>query len=101
MTTLVAVRVPDELVAKMDAEGKRSAIIIEALRQYLTPSPNPVLAYSHPPPITIDRILKPSLEVFKPSRQCRSCEGNCNPYKGKWVCSDASCPLSGVEQGRV
>ena len=35
MSTLVAVRVPDELLAKVDAKGKRSQVIIAALEAYL------------------------------------------------------------------
>jgi hypothetical protein len=35
MSTLVAVRVPDELLAKVDAKGKRSPVIIAALEAYL------------------------------------------------------------------
>lgn len=44
MSTLIAVRVPDDLVVKMDARGKRSRVVIDALRTYLeggTPSAPP------------------------------------------------------------
>jgi hypothetical protein len=35
MKTLVAVRVPDELLEKVDARGTRTDVILEALRAYL------------------------------------------------------------------
>lgn len=34
MSTLVAVRIPDELLYKVDAKGKRSRVILEALEAY-------------------------------------------------------------------
>ena len=34
MSTLVAVRIPDELLYKIDAKGKRSRVILEALESY-------------------------------------------------------------------
>lgn len=35
MSVLMAVRIPEDLAAKVDAKGKRSAVIISALRSYL------------------------------------------------------------------
>jgi hypothetical protein len=36
MSTLVAVRVPDDLLAKVDARGKRTRVVIDALTAYLS-----------------------------------------------------------------
>lgn len=38
MSTLMAVRVPDNLVKLIDAKGKRSAVIVEALELMFTES---------------------------------------------------------------
>jgi hypothetical protein len=46
MSVLMAVRIPDDLAAQVDARGKRSAVIVEALRKFLgeaTVEPKPKL----------------------------------------------------------
>lgn len=56
MSKLVAVRVPDDLLVMIDARGKRSPVIIEALRRHLQ-----VEGSSAPAPAV--RTGKPSLRI--------------------------------------
>lgn len=41
MSVLVAVRLDEEMVSKVDAKGKRTEVIKAALEMYLSPKPEP------------------------------------------------------------
>ena len=41
MSTMMSVRIPDDLVARLDQVGPRSAVIVAALRVYLRRKPAP------------------------------------------------------------
>lgn len=90
MSELVAVRVPDELVSLMDARGKRSTVIIEALRAYLqtetTERPKATRAPEIAPKIETPREVGklapcprcdgPTLEWGTDQRRCPKCSQN-------------------------
>ena len=62
MSVLIAVRVPDDLVAKIDKAGKRTTVVLAALRHYLD---------AETPVEPAQRIRKPSASDPRPS--CPRC----------------------------
>ena len=84
MSVLMAVRIPDELATQVDAKGKRSAVIIAALRSYLGETPQPKLkarpgvtreSVTVPPVVVRETVLSYQRPTHAPGCRCLMCSG--------------------------
>ena len=83
MSVLVAVRVPDDLAAKMDARGKRSAVIVEALRKYLGEATvEPKLKLRPRPGVTRETVQVGVIQYQRPAHAAGCHCLMCAPLKG-------------------
>ena len=81
MSVLMAVRIPDELAAQVDAKGKRSSVIIAALRSYLGEIPQPKLKAQ--PGVTRESVTVPPVvvrETVSLVSVCPRCGGQTIPW---------------------
>ena len=98
MSKLVAVRMPDDLLAEIDkSDFGRSVFIIAAVREYIEGKgkPEKMIIARDPKPAKVERPIdrespKPA-EIEKPRRVCRACLRPMEAATGGIACFNSQC----------